>query len=167
MERFAREQIQNEGYQTVSIQPVEDETVDGISIARPNVVELTATDAAELARGLPRGSDVSMTRQGVGLVTGPNAGRARGTLVLGILPRRIEPPYKLVHGRLFTADEAARGDAVALVSEALATELAKPDEASALVDNSIRFNDRGERKVVGVIAARQGAMGNMAVVPIV
>ena len=166
MERFAREQIQNEGYQTVSIQPIEDETVDGISIAKPNVVELTAADAAELSRVLPPGSDVSMTRQGTSLVTGPAGGRARGALVFGVLPRPSKPPHKLVHGRLLTVEEAARGDRVALISKALATELVKPQQPATLVGQNISFNDSAERQVIGVIDAQQGQMGNMIVVPI-
>ena len=165
MERFARQRIEGEGYQTVSVRPIEEEEIDGITIPRANVVELTAADAAALKQRLPAGSDVSMMRSGATLIVMDSA-RPRGSLVIGLLPRANDPPYNLVHGRRFTPEEAASGTDVALISLALATELARPGAPQSMVGKRIRFSTNTEREVIGIIDEHQGRIGNLTVVPI-
>ena len=165
MERFARERIAGEGYQTVSIQPIEDEQIDGVSIARPNVVELTAADAQDLLRVLPAGTYLSMSKMGASIIQPAAGQQGRGTVVLGDFRTGGKNLLELASGRWFSAEEAARGDDVALVSEQLAKQLAPSGNATELVGKSIRFTTGAERRVIGIVRPA-GGNANVTVVPI-
>jgi putative ABC transport system permease protein len=157
MERFGLERIRGEGMQVVSVQPIESEFVDGVSVPRDSVPVLTAADAAELGRVLPAGSRVTMQVRGAGLVSGPLGGRARGTAVMGILPAGDEPRIVIAHGRPFTDAEARGAAPVVLLSRPLADSLAAPAPGASLVGRTVRFGE-AERTVVGIFTPPRAAI---------
>jgi putative ABC transport system permease protein len=171
MERYGAERIRGEGMQLVALGAVESETVDGVLVRRDAVVRLTTEDAVELAGRLPAGTVVTMQRQGAGLVTGPDGGRARGTHVVGLLPSADHPAVALVHGRMFTAEEARLGASVVVLSQALADSLAAPAPAASLVGRTVRFGDAA-RTVAGVFRLPERAgppapgSANLAYLPV-
>ena len=155
MERYGLEQIRGEGMQVVSVVPVESRQVDGVMVPRDSVTRFTTADAADLARALPVGTQVTMQLRGTGLVAPPDGGRPRGTYVVGVLPAGDEPRVTVVHGRRMTPEEGRTGAAVALVSQPLADSLAAPRPGASLVGRTLRFG-AAERTVIGVFTLPPG-----------
>ena len=159
MEQFGLESIQNEGFQSIIVQPLDATKVDDIWIAREQVVRLGAADALELERALPPGSVVGMSVQGAALVGANATDRPRGAMLHGLLPKPEGPGSKIAHGRDFSTAEGREGAAVVVLSHALAASLAAPDSASAMVGRTVRFSTGQERRVIGVLEAAKAQRG--------
>jgi putative ABC transport system permease protein len=156
MERYGLERIRGEGAQVVGLGAIESDVVDGVQVRRDSVVRFTTADAADLARALPAGSAVTMQLQGAGLVTGPGGGRARGTVVSGLLPSAGVVELHVAHGRMFTAAEARADAPLVVLSQALADSLAAPGPGASLVGREVHFGHE-TRTVVGILAPSKDA----------
>jgi putative ABC transport system permease protein len=166
MERFAREQIEGEGYQAVRIQPVTTDEVDGIQIPRQNVATLTPADAIELQRTLPAGSRVSLKSIGVTVLTTSTTERPRGANVLGLFDTDIARFVKLSSGRYPTVDELATNAPVALISDTLAAHLARTGAPASAVGQTIRFASGAEARIVGIGTPVTAGPASIVIVPV-
>ena len=166
MERFAREQIEGEGYQAVRIQPIATDEVDGIQIPRQNVTALTPADALELQRTLPAGSRVSLKTIGVTVLTTSTTERPRGANVLGLFDTDVASFVKLTAGRYPTAEELAATAPVALVSDSLATHLARGGASASMLGQTIRFGTGAEARVVGIVRPNNPGPASIVIVPV-
>jgi len=162
MERYARNRIQGQGYQAVSIEPIESDELDGIRIRRDSVVELTAADARELRSMLPAGTSVQLTRMGATSLATSAGAPLRGARAVGVLTPEDRPEHVLVAGRYFTEHESD----VVVISRALATQLMQPRRAEDALESTVRFGSGAERRVVGLVDAKQGKLGNFVLAPV-
>ena len=167
MERFGLQSIRDEGFQSVVVQPLDATKVDDIWIAREDVVRFRVADAAEIERVLPAGSTVSMGVQGAALVSVPGTDRPRGAMLNGVLPPPEGTRARIAHGRDITEAEGRSGADVVVLSHALASQLAAPESASAMVGRNVAFSTGQQRQVVGVVEAGQGRGGssNLVIAP--
>ena len=162
MERYMRDRIQGQGYQAVTIAPIESDELDGIAIRRKNIIEVTVADAIALRQALPSGSTVQLIKQGVTTLTSSGSTKPRGARVLGALAPEILPQFKLKTGSFY-----AEGDTNAVVvSHALATQIAAPQAPERAVGSTIRFASGAERKVVGIVEPTDGKLGNLVIAPV-
>jgi|WetSurMetagenome_2_1015567.scaffolds.fasta_scaffold59276_2 putative ABC transport system permease protein len=163
MERFARETVELEGMQLVSLSPRTGDTIDGVLVPRPDFPTFVLADADELKSRLPGNPGLALMVQGSALAT--VGGARRG--VLGIALTSLGSPMpglKTVHGRLPSADDARRGEHVAAISESLARAVAGDPVASA-VGAALRLGD-ADCRVVGILESTpQAGRGFRAVVP--
>jgi putative ABC transport system permease protein len=166
MERYAREQMEGEGYQAVRIQPVLVDEVDGIKIPRKNIAYLTPPDAAELEQTLPAQTRVTLKSAGVGVITTSTTPRPRGANVLGLYDTDIARYFALSHGRYLTKDEFAGNAPAALVSDSLAKHLANGAAATSVVGDTIRFATGASAQIVGIVAPVNAAPGSIVIVPV-
>ena len=121
-ERFAREQIQDEGLQTVSLVAKTGDTIDGIRAPRYDYPIFSREDAEELAAAVPDAARVVLAVEGTGLSGA--AGSRRGVFITGLsVVGGTGTGLRIAHGRDLTAGEMARGESVAVVSSRLAREL--------------------------------------------
>jgi putative ABC transport system permease protein len=158
MERFARDQIEGEGYQAVRIEPIAVDEVDGIRIPRQNVATLAPGDARDLHRTLPAGTRVSLKTVGVATLTTSSAERPRGANVLGLFDTDISSSVKLTAGRYPTADELASNASIALVSDSLAKHFA--------LGEAIRFGTGAEARIIGVMQPSSPGPTHVVIVPV-
>jgi putative ABC transport system permease protein len=166
MERFARDQIEGEGYQAVRVEPIESDEVDGIKIPRQNVAALEPRDAFELQRALPAGARVSLKSFGVTVLTTSTTPRPRGTNVLGLFDTDVSRSMKLTSGRFITPDEFSSTAPVALVSDTLAAHLAKGSASASLVGQTIHFGGGAEARVVGIVSPNNRGPASLVIVPV-
>ena len=158
MERFARDQIEGEGYQAVRIQPVAMDEVDGIQIPRQNVATLTPGDARDLQRTLPAGTRVSLKAVGVTTMATSSTERPRGANVLGLFDTDIAQFVKLSAGRYPTADELASNAPIALISDSLARHFA--------LGETIRFGTGTEARIIGIVRPSSPGPTSVVFVPV-
>ena len=166
MERFAREQIEGEGYQAVRIQPITTDEVDGIQIPRQNVASLTPADALELQRTLPAGTRVSLKTIGVTVLTTSTTERPRGANVLGLFDTDAARFVKLTAGRLPTANELATEAPVAIISDTLAALLARGGATTSTLGQTLRFGSGAEARVVGIGSPVTGGPASIVILPV-
>jgi len=106
-ERFARDQIERRGLQTVAIIAKTSDTVDGLQVPRGNYPRFTSDDLADLGGFVAPDTEVLLTVEG----TGPLAigGKPRAALVLGMDARNMrQMGQRIWRGRLFTPEELQR-----------------------------------------------------------
>lgn len=80
-ERFARDQIERRGLQSVGIQARTDDTVDGLQVPRSDYPRFTPSDLADLAAFVAPDTEVLLTVEGTGALT--IRGQSRAALVIG------------------------------------------------------------------------------------
>jgi putative ABC transport system permease protein len=162
-ERFVREQIEDEGLQTVSLVAKTADTIDGVRAPRYDYPVFSHQDAEELAGAVPDAARVVLTVEGTGLSGQP--GSRRGVFVRGLAAvRGTGTGLRVTAGRDLTQDEMTHGDAVAVVSSRLARELVGRVGEAALGG---RFEVGGHPcRVVGVIGGRRGDRVLAAFVPL-
>jgi putative ABC transport system permease protein len=180
-ERFAREQIEDEGYQTVALAAKTADTIDGVRAPRYDYPVFSLQDAEDLAAAVPAAPRVMLAVQGTGLAGGPAKrgeppgsdgangdgcpGSRRGVLIVGLAGVRGEGTgLRLAHGRDLTAAEMSGSDAVAIVSSRLARELVGRAGDSAL-GGTFEMGGRSLR-VAGILAGRRGERVLTAFVPL-
>jgi putative ABC transport system permease protein len=154
VEAFARQQLEHEGVNVVSVTARTSDTVDGLRVPRPDYPVFTADDARDLAGRVTPGTTVQLSVEGTGLVRAQPGDRARAALVSGLFVASGETGLRLEAGRTFSSEEAERGDAVAVVSHALALALA-PGAPAAIVGGTIQVQEAPHR-VIGVTAPYPG-----------
>jgi putative ABC transport system permease protein len=154
VEVFARQQLEREGVNVVSVTPRTSDTVDGLRVPRSEYPIFTTDDARDLAGRLPPGTTVRLSVEGTGLVNGAPGDRPRATLVNGVFLGAGDSGLRLETGRFFSSAEAERGEAVAVVSHALARVLA-PEAPATVVGRSVRLGEAPHR-ITGVTAPYAG-----------
>jgi putative ABC transport system permease protein len=165
MERLARREIERTtDVQTVVLQPVVSEEIDGRAVPRNDYPVFTPAHAAEVAE-LPGVSGVSLAVAGSAVVEGLRGARRAAVIEATLADDAEFRRLDFAAGRYFTAVEAARNTAVVVLSHLLAEDLAPGRTAEALVDQTVRVN--GEpRRVIGVLAAYRGERKRQAYVPL-
>ncbi|MHB1223121.1 MAG: ABC transporter permease [Gemmatimonadaceae bacterium] len=156
LERFGRGMIEDEGMQLVVVQARTTRELDGVTVNRDSFPTFTSADAALLEAALPAGTEVGMSLYGPSTVEGPRGGRPRGVHLTGMLPTpALSPPASVAAGRIFDAAEVRAGAPLIVLSHDLASALAAPDSAAAMLGATVRVAGRGLR-VVGVQAPARG-----------
>jgi putative ABC transport system permease protein len=152
-ELLARQRIEREGLQIVRTTPRTHDEVDGQRIPRRTWIRFGAQDASSLARALGDSADVRILVSGPGFITtkDPNRRRAAHVTALAAWPAGGHG-LRLAQGRLFTADEMARGAPVIVLSDKLARAMTEQGEGSRLGE---RLKLEGEeREIVGILEAQ-------------
>jgi putative ABC transport system permease protein len=162
-ERFARQRIAREGFQSIDVVPRTADVVDGLRVPRTGYPVPTSDDARDLAGHLGPGTTVALVMEGTGLITLDS--RQRGVLVTGTPAAGLGVMgLRLSAGRLFTEAEAASGARVAIASEPLARLIGGGDAAAAVGRSfAVRSNDW---RIVGVRAGAAGDRDLGVLVPI-
>jgi len=134
-ERFAREQIERRGMQTVMIRARTSDTVDNIQVPRAEYPIFSPDDLRDLAAFVPPRTEVLLVVEGTGALE--IGGKPRAALVQGLLAGNArEMGMRIWVGRSFTADELDRGADVAVVGHKLAAEMTgdRPTESAVGMD---------------------------------
>lgn len=165
MERFGRQQIAGTtDLQSVVLEPRTAEIIDNQAYPLDDYLVLTRPEADEIQAGIPGAVAAFLTLSGAAPISGA-AGLPDSVSVLATLPSQAAAlGLAFAAGRYFTADEAAAGAPVVVLSHALGLALGSGDPARAL-GAAVRVRDTALR-VVGVLAARGGGEGRMALVPL-
>lgn len=163
-ERFARDQIERRGLQSVVIQARTNDTVDGLQVPRSDYPRFTPSDLADLAAFVAPDTEVLLTVEGTGALT--IRGQSRAALVIGLAagnPRQLG--QRLWKGRLFTPDELDGALPVAIVSYKLAVELTagRPTESALGIDLPL---ENGAVRIVGIQESVPGERLLTLVVPL-
>jgi putative ABC transport system permease protein len=153
-ERFARQQIEQRGMQSVTLLARTSETVDGLQVPRTEFPLFTPEDLRSLAAAVTPDTEVLLHVEGTGPLT--LRGESRATLVRGLLaanPRQMG--LRLWRGRAFTSDELATGAPVAVIGSLLAAELAGERQPEAALGTEIPFA-HGPVRVIGILEPLAG-----------
>jgi len=167
MERYARDQIsRTTDLLTVSVSPSLFRTVDGQRFPRTDVVSLTRADADSVSRAVGAKGVTTMLLSGQALATTradttPHIAQVYGTLA-GVAS---ELPAPVATGRFFTAAEVDAEAPVAVISAAMARQIAPRREATSLVGDTILFQG-APRAVIGVLAASDDVRDAVAFMPL-
>ena len=156
VESAVRTQLAKDGrLQSLRINTVNEDVVDGQRIPRAQVDSFTPADGRSLASVLGAGASVYMTAAGPSLVSSitrtasPRAAVVSGTLANGGESQEMQLDW----GRFFTDDEVMRGERVAVISRQLADTLIGARATSTqVVGHSFKFQDSLFR-VIGVWTA--------------
>ncbi len=163
MERFARESLELEGIQLVSVVPRTSDTIDGVLVPRSGHVTFTLADADDLGGRLREPHGLALMVQGSAVAR--IGGATRGVVAMGLTSIRAPMPgVKTAFGRLPGEADARQGDHVAAVSESLAAALVKGTPGGA-IGASLRLGE-GDWRVVGILeSSPRYGKGLRAVVP--
>jgi putative ABC transport system permease protein len=164
VEAFARQQLEREGVNVISVTSRASETVDGLRVPRSEYPVFTIADTRDLAGHVPPGTTVRLSVEGTGLARVQPGDRPRAALVNGLFAGAGDAGLRLEAGRAFTSEEAERGDPVVIVSHALALVLV-PGSPAAAVGRTLQLQE-SPRRVVGVTAAYPGERLLAAWVPL-
>ena len=155
VETAVRTQLAKDGrLQSIGLNPITEDEVDGQRIARTKPVEFSVDDVRNLKTALGGSGDVFMTMGGPGLVRSamqatdskPRAALISATLANG--GERTE--LKLDAGKFFSDSDVANKSNVAVVSRQLADVAIGPEVKSAeLIGKSIQIQD-SQFRIVGV-----------------
>lgn len=165
MESFARREIDRTTMvQNVFVRAISVDTVDGVPVPRETVRRLGVADVEAARREIPGQSGVVAAAHGTAWLDDP-AGRRRATRVTAASAASAAfHSLELSAGRFFTPAEEGADAAVVVVSEELAR-VVSPADPRAAVGATVPMRG-GARRVVGVLAARRGAEGMAAFVPL-
>ena len=155
---FARRQIELNGLQSVVVNAVTSDTVDGVTVPRGSYTLFTIDDARGVAQAAP-GAAVALTVQGTGRFVAKAGAATRAATVIGVsgAPDAAGIP-PLLHGRFPTPGELSDDAAVAVVSNVLARELAGSEPLTTVVGRDLPLADRS-RRIVGVLDSVAGERG--------
>ena len=167
MEKYARDQIaRTTDLQTVVISPSLFRRVDGQQFPRTDVVSLTRDDSDGIAAVVGTGGTVSMVLSGQALVTTRGDTTPHATQIVGTLANvAADLAEPVAIGRFFTDQEVHADAPVAVISAALAAQMAPGRAATALVGDTLFFQGQ-PRVVIGVLAKRDDAKNVIAFMPI-
>jgi len=162
---FARRQIELNGLQSVVVNAVTSDTVDGVTVPRGSYTLFTIDDARGVAQAAP-GAAVALTVQGTGRFVAKAGAATRAATVIGVsgAPDAAGIP-PLLHGRFPTPGELSDDAAVAVVSNVLARELAGSEPLTTVVGRDLPLADRS-RRIVGVLDSVAGERGFRVLVPL-
>ena len=164
-EAFARQQIERNGLQVVTVTARTSETVDGLSVPRSSYPIFAVEHAKALSAALMPGADVLLETEGTGTFATRGGGAGRAALVTAVRGSPAALGLDVVHGRFLSDTEMAEGAAAVVVSNRLAVELAAGRDRSSLVGTTLTLGGRSW-SIVGVIAAYPGERFFRAVVPL-
>ncbi|RPJ64713.1 MAG: ABC transporter permease [Acidobacteria bacterium] len=163
IERVARERLEEEGMQTVSVGSRTFEMLDGIRVPREDYPTLSVADADELLGRLGASNGASLILQGAGIASLQRA--SRGVVVIGVMTTRAQVPGPAIaEGRALTDAETRGTGRLAVVSARLAEALGAATPKDAL-GRSFELG-KGSWVIVGVLQARRGMRELTATVPI-
>ncbi len=163
IERVARERLEEEGMQIISVGSRAFEMLDGIRVPRADYPTLSVADADELLGRLGPSNGASLMLQGAGVAY--LKGASRGVVVVGMMTVRATVPGAPVgEGRALTDAETRGTGRLAVVSARLAQALGAATPKDAL-GRSFELG-RGSWEIVGVLQARPGLRELTAMVPI-
>ena len=167
MQRYARDQIERTtDLLTVSVTPSLFRTVQGQRFPRSDVLTLTRVDADSVARAVGEEGTVTLLLTGQALATTRADTTPRITQVIGALPSIVtELPAPVAAGRFFNEAELERDAPVAVISAALAEQIAPGRAPASLVGDTVMFQGV-PRAVIGVLAAKETARDALAFMPI-
>ncbi|MGE5198207.1 MAG: ABC transporter permease [Rhodospirillaceae bacterium] len=163
-ERFAREQIERRGMQTVAILAKTSDTVDGLQVPRADYPRFTPADLQDLAAFVSPDTEVLLSVEGTGMLTVD--GKPRAALLQGLdAGNARQMGLHLWRGRLFTPDELASGTPVAIVGYKLAAELSARRPTESVIGDELAFGG-GRVRVIGIQQSVAGERLLSAVVPL-
>jgi putative ABC transport system permease protein len=163
IERTARERLEEEGMQIVSVGSRTFEMLDGIRVPREDYPTLTAADADDLLGRLGAANGVSLALQGAGVAS--LKGASRGVVVIGLMTTRATMPGPPVGaGRALTDAETRGTGRAAVVSARLAEALGAATAKDAL-GRSFELG-KGTWEIVGVLQPRPAMRELTAIVPL-
>jgi putative ABC transport system permease protein len=162
MERFARESLELEGIQLVSVVPRTSDTIDGVMVPRKEHVAFTFADADDLDRRLQQPRGVALMVQGSAVAR--IAGATRGVVATALTSLHAPMPgVRASAGSLPSEPDARQGEHVVAVSESLAAALARTPAGA--IGSAIRLGD-ADWRVVGILeSSPRYGKGFRAVVP--
>jgi putative ABC transport system permease protein len=147
-ERFAREQIERRGLQTVAIAAKTSDTIDGLQVPRTDYPRFTRDDLKDLAAFVAPAAEVLLSVEGTGTLT--IDGKPRAALVQGIgAANTRQMGLHLWRGRRFTQDELDSGARVAVIGYKLAAELTAGRSTESVLESDLAFSG-GAVRVIGI-----------------
>ena len=153
-ERFARDQIERRGLQTVAITAKTSDAVDGLQVPRSDYPRFTPEDLGDLGAFVAPGTEVLLSVEGTGPLT--IGGKPRAALVVGLAARNTrQMGQRLWRGRLFTPAEVEAGAPVAIISHKLAVDLTGDKPTESAVGRDLDFAGGSVR----VIAIQESVPG--------
>jgi putative ABC transport system permease protein len=162
-ERFARDQIERRGLQTVAIVARTSDTVDGLQVPRSEYPRFTPDDLGDLGASVGPGTEALLTIEGTGPLT--VGGKPRAALVQGIDARNTRRMgQRLWRGRMFTAEELQAGAPMAIVGHKLAAELTSDQSTDAAIGMDLPFKG-GTVRIIGIQESVPGERVFSVVVP--
>jgi putative ABC transport system permease protein len=164
-ERLARQAIEREGLQTISLRPLTERRVDGLRVPEAHYPLFTEADAWDLAAALGRAVGVILTVEGTGTIDAPGQ-QTRAARVVGRLDINTDGASRLPlsEGRTFTEVEARGEAAVGVISARLAGELKASGIQGGRVGERLTIGGQGIQ-VIGVLAATPGEQIFTVLVP--
>ena len=166
MERYGREQIERTtDLQSISVTPSLFRTVQGQRFPRTDAIAFTRDDVDSLSAALGAAATVRLALAGQALFVAPPDTSPLVVDIVGTAGDRVEVRPALAEGRWFTDREVRRDAAVAVVSSAFATRLARGGPPADIIGDTLTF-ERARVVVVGAFAASEKVSGVRAVLPI-
>lgn len=164
LEKFVRAQIeQTTDLQSIGIRSRSSDVVDGIVVPRADVLMLTDGTRDSLAAALTVPVDVFLRTHGAARLSGGKITGNAAVLLSGVMAGGEHGAFKVNAGRKFTAEEVARAERLAVVSETLARAYTGAD-AEGAVGQVVRFGE-GDFTIVGVTGDIAGDPRRSAIVP--
>lgn len=162
-ERFARDQIERRGLQTVAVVARTSDTVDGLLVPRTDYPRFTPDELRSLASFVGPDTEVLLTVEGTGPLT--VHGQSRAALVQGVAAGNVrQMGQRIWRGRLFTPAELESGAPVAIVGHKLAADLTRGRPTESALGSDLAFKG-GTVRVVGIQESAPGERLLTAVVP--
>lgn len=162
-ERFARDQIERRGLQTVAIVAKTSDTVDGLQVPRTDYPRFTSEDLGDLGAFVAPGPEVLLSMEGTGTLT--IGGKSRAALVQGVDARNTrQMGQRIWRGRIFTAEELRAGAPMAIVGYKLAVELTSDASTETAIGMDLPFKG-GSVRVIGIQESVPGERLLSVVVP--
>ena len=162
-ERFARDQIERRGLQTVAVLAKTNDTVDGLQVPRADYPSFTPGDLKDLAACVGPGTEVMLSVEGTGTLT--LGGKPRAALVQGLAAGNTrQMGLHIWRGRAFTPDELESGAAVAVVGHKLAAELTTGRPTESALGGALTFPG-GTVRIIGIQESIPGERFLSVVVP--
>lgn len=164
-EAFARQAIEREGWNDVSLSPVMATVIDGVSVPVDGYPLFDVDIVDQLVSTTTGRASVHLAVEGPGRLEVP-VGPARVLLVVGRLDAPAPPArgLTLAEGRWFTEREARTGEAVAVVGHRLAQWLRETGRPGGIVGEV--FEVAGRRyQVVGILQPVPGERALLLQVP--
>lgn len=164
LEKFVRTQIERTtDLQTIGIVSRTSDEVDGVQVARQDVLQLTGGMRDSLAAALTVPVDVFLNNRGAARVAGGKITGEAAVLLFGVMGTGFPTRFIFLAGDRFTDDAVARAEQVAVITESLAKTFTG-DSARTAVGQSIRFGN-ADFRIVGVVDDDESDPRRAAIIP--
>lgn len=157
METFAREQIESTtDLNMITLGARATDMIDGLRVQRPDVVSISADDAASLRQQVVGVADVAFAvRQAVRVEVPDDTLSAATLLMMADEGASSMMPGELLHGRWMTPEEFNSDVPLSVVNASFATRLLPGIDLAGLVDRTLLINQVPVR-VIGIVDAPDG-----------